>query len=162
MVIHQQIQKISSTFSVTLNSKLFLTLFDLGGADLPPARANVYTRKKSMGGNSDNLCIFYGQKTIPLVGGSPRSKTPYFHILIYTNGAKVKSEPRNVRKGLGQICILIFAVFWYTLFAKRRNCLKTGKNPHQSASLTVVAKSRMFRWYFRMHDILPSGQSWET
>ena len=38
-----------------------LTPFDpgAGGADLaPPPRANAYSRKKSMGGNSDNFCIF--------------------------------------------------------------------------------------------------------
>ena len=41
-----------------------LTLFHpegrrgLGGADPPPPRANAYTRNKSMGGNSDNFCIF--------------------------------------------------------------------------------------------------------
>ena len=41
-----------------------LTLFHpegrrgLGGADPPPPHANAYTRNKSMGGNSDNFCIF--------------------------------------------------------------------------------------------------------
>ena len=29
-----------------------LTLFNPGGADLPPLRANTYTRKKSMGGKT--------------------------------------------------------------------------------------------------------------
>ena len=32
-----------------------LTLFHPLGADLPPLRANAHTRKKSMGGNSDNF-----------------------------------------------------------------------------------------------------------
>ena len=32
--------------------------FNRGRADLPRPRANAYTRKKSMGGNSDNFCIF--------------------------------------------------------------------------------------------------------
>ena len=36
-----------------------LTLFNTGGgADLPQPRTNAYTRKKSMGGNSANSCIF--------------------------------------------------------------------------------------------------------
>ena len=35
-----------------------LTLFNPGGADLPSPRANAYIRRKSMGGNSDNFCIF--------------------------------------------------------------------------------------------------------
>ena len=34
-----------------------LTLFHPGGADLPPPRTDAYTRKKSMGGSSDNFCI---------------------------------------------------------------------------------------------------------
>ena len=29
-----------------------------GGADLPPTRVNAYIRKKSMGVNSDNFCVF--------------------------------------------------------------------------------------------------------
>ena len=36
----------------------FLTLFHPGAADLPPSRANTYTRKKSMDGNSDNFGTF--------------------------------------------------------------------------------------------------------
>ena len=35
-----------------------LTLFHPGGADLAPPRANVYTRKKTMDGNSKKNCIF--------------------------------------------------------------------------------------------------------
>ena len=36
-----------------------LTLFNPGGGEvLPQLHANAYTRKKSMGGNSDNFCIF--------------------------------------------------------------------------------------------------------
>ena len=37
--------------------QVLLTLFDPGGGDLPP-RPNARTRKKSMGGNSDNFRIF--------------------------------------------------------------------------------------------------------
>ena len=36
-------------------------LFNPGGADLPPLRANGYTRKKSMGGNSGNDGNFHWQ-----------------------------------------------------------------------------------------------------
>ena len=38
---------------------LILTYFNQGGQMCPhPKYANTYTRKKSMGGNSDNFCIF--------------------------------------------------------------------------------------------------------
>ena len=38
---------------------IILTLLDPeGGGRSAPSRANVNTRKKSMGGNSDNFCMF--------------------------------------------------------------------------------------------------------
>ena len=46
----------TSKISVRTNSWLKGSILTL--LDLPPPCANAYTRKKSMGGNSDNFCIF--------------------------------------------------------------------------------------------------------
>ena len=75
----QHIEELSK--SKTRVGTVWLTLFHLGGADLPPPRASAHTRKKSMGENSDNFCIFlcmlgkletifHGQTIFRSVGGS--------------------------------------------------------------------------------------------
>ena len=53
-----RLQATATTLRGEFLFKSLLTLFHPSGADLPPLRANAHTRKKSMGGNSDNFCMF--------------------------------------------------------------------------------------------------------